>query len=170
MKIAEVMTRGTRTCAPLDPLNEAARIMWDEDCGCVPVVDPETHRLVGMVTDRDVCMAAYTKGRTLQQIPVHEVMAQQVVSCQAEDPVPVAHATMRKHQVRRLPVVEEGRLVGLVSLSDLARNATDSESGAPLVDVAETFASVSQPRRLVGLERKPAKHSPPPVREVALAR
>ena len=69
MRIGDLMTREVQCCAVGDSLNEAARIMWESDCGVVPVVDSE-HRVVGVVTDRDISMAAYTRGRTLQDVSI----------------------------------------------------------------------------------------------------
>ncbi len=95
--------------------------MWENDCGCVPVVDSAA-RVLGMVTDRDVCMAAYTRGQTLNHIPVSAAMSREVFACEPSDDLLDAQKVMRKHQVRRLPVNDsKGRLIGLLSLNDLAR-------------------------------------------------
>ena len=77
MRVEQLMTRTVETCEPHDTLVTAARIMWTRDCGCVPVVVPEEggHRVVGMLTDRDVCMAAYLQGRPLSEISVASVMS-----------------------------------------------------------------------------------------------
>jgi CBS domain-containing protein len=122
MKVEDLMTRQVHCCRRHDPLGEPARIMWERDCGCVPVLEADgSGRVVGMITDRDVCMAAYTKGRPLDQIGVEEVMSRRVVSCGPRDDVKEAEAAMQRAQVRRLPVVDaEGRLVGLLALADLA--------------------------------------------------
>src|SRR5690606_28351921 len=72
MQVRELMTRDVQVCGPRDDLNRAAQIMWDHDCGVVPVVDSE-RRPIGMVTDRDVCMAAYTQGKPLSAIRAEEV-------------------------------------------------------------------------------------------------
>jgi CBS domain-containing protein len=99
---------------------EAARIMWEHDCGIVPVVDAEG-RPVGIVTDRDLCMAAYTRNEPLSRMPVRDVMAREIHCCRTDDDESAVHAAMRAYQVRRLPVVDaDGRLQGIVSLNDLA--------------------------------------------------
>jgi CBS domain-containing protein len=151
MKIEQLMTRSVCTCEPEDSLFEAAQIMWDRDCGCVPVVRSEDggRRVVGMVTDRDVCMAAYTQGRSLDSMPVSRAMAAHVISCRSDDSTDVALAMLRAHQLHRLPVLDEqDHLVGIVSLADLAREArhghgrwaksvTDAQIGAALAAVSE---------------------------------
>ena len=120
MRVDELMTKPVATCMATDPLNRAAQIMWDQDCGCVPVLD-EHARPIAMITDRDVCMAAYTRGKPLGDIQVYEAMSSNVVACRAEDSVSSAEALMRGQQIRRLPVVNaEGRIIGILSLNDIA--------------------------------------------------
>ena len=102
MKVADSMTREVRACTVHDSLNAAARVMWEHDCGCVPVVDGQG-RLVGIVTDRDICMAAYTQGVPLEAIAVERVMAARVISCSRTDDLETAHRLMRKHEIHRLP-------------------------------------------------------------------
>jgi CBS domain-containing protein len=150
MNVERLMTKDVRTCRPEDGLTEAARAMWERDCGCVPVVD-ESHRVVGMITDRDVCMAAYTRGSRLQDIRIDEVMSRRVLSCQPDTPLADAEATMRSGRVRRLPVVDDaGQLLGLVSLADIAQEAArqhgarrrevkDAEVGATLVEITRPW-------------------------------
>lgn len=123
MKVQDVMTGAPCSCKPTDALVVAARIMWEDDCGCVPVVD-DHGALVGMVTDRDACMAAYTRGRRLDEIQVGSVMARQLCSCSPEDSLSEAERYMQEYQVRRLPVVDaHNRLVGVLSCNDLIRHA-----------------------------------------------
>jgi CBS domain-containing protein len=123
MKVASVMTKAVHTCRPDQDLNCAARIMWEADCGFVPVLDA-TGRVAGVVTDRDVCMAAYTRGLPLASVRVNEVMAKSVVTCSPEDDLAGVHSLMRRWRVRRLPVVDtSGKLAGILSLNDLARAA-----------------------------------------------
>jgi CBS domain-containing protein len=125
MRVEQVMTRNVQTCGPHDRLERAAAIMWDFDCGVLPVVaDEDPGHVVGMLTDRDVCMAAYTQGRTLREIPVASAMSQFLCSCRASDAVAVALKIMETNQVRRLPVVDaDEHLVGVLSLADLGREA-----------------------------------------------
>lgn len=129
MNVDQIMSRRVYTCSSADSLNTAARLMWEHDCGAVPVVS-ETGELVGIITDRDICMAAYTQGKGLQAIPVAAAMAHQVYSCKASDTIEAAEQMMRRHQIRRLPVVDGGkRLVGFVSLNDLALDANTRREG-----------------------------------------
>jgi CBS domain-containing protein len=120
MNVDQIMTRNVKVCHPQDLLNEAARIMWEQPCGAVPVVD-EQSRPIGFLTDRDICMAAYTQGKPLDALRVETAMARNVVSCKAEDDLRSAAKQMRDHRIRRLPVIDrDGTLVGLLSLDDLA--------------------------------------------------
>lgn len=144
------MTREVRACAIHDSLNAAARIMWDHDCGCAPVVDAHG-RLAGIVTDRDVCMAAYTQGLPLGAIPVERAMSARVVSCGRGDDLETAHRLMRAHEVHRLPVVDSrSRLIGILSLSDLVNHARGNDAARS--DAIEVLATLSAIRR----HREPA--------------
>jgi CBS domain-containing protein len=148
MKVNEVMTREVWTCRADDTANRAAQIMWEKDCGCAPVVDADG-RLVGMITDRDVCMGAYTQGRALGEIRVADVMSKDVHSCGSDATIDYAEKLMREHRIRRIPVVDfAGRPMGLLSLDDLAlevgRAGTKKE--LKVEDVALTLAAVCKPR------------------------
>jgi CBS domain-containing protein len=108
-------------CATHNTLNTAAQNMWDNDIGCVPVVDKD-RRVVGMLTDRDVCMAAYIQGAPLTGLLVTSAMSKQVFSCAPDDDIAAAEKLMREKQVRRLAVIDaQGRLAGIISLNDIAR-------------------------------------------------
>jgi len=129
MKVEQIMNRDVKTCRPQDSLNKAARIMWEEPCGAVPVVD-DLRRPIGFLTDRDICMAAYTQGRPLEEMRVEIAMAHKVVSCTAEDDLSSAAQLMRQNRTHRLPVIDrDGALVGLLSLDDLACEAARSLRG-----------------------------------------
>jgi CBS domain-containing protein len=145
MKVADSMTREVRACTVHDSLNAAARVMWEHDCGCVPVVDVQG-RLVGIVTDRDICMAAYTQGAPLEAISLERVMAARVISCSRTDDLDTAHRLMRKHEIHRLPVVDSrGRLTGILSLSDVVNQA--SQAGAASSEAVEIIATLSAIRK-----------------------
>lgn len=151
MRVEQLMTRDVRTCGPEDSSAVAAQAMWERDCGCVPVVDAQ-RRVVGMVTDRDICVAAWIKGRNLHEIGVREVMSEEVIACRIDEVAELAEALMREYGVRRLPVVDlEGKLAGLLSLADLACEAR-RENGRLWRDVdssgvALTLAGICQPRQ-----------------------
>jgi CBS domain-containing protein len=157
MTVGQLMRRQIRTCRPGDSLSVPAQIMWEEDCGCVPVVreqdDRETARLVGIVTDRDICMAAYTQGKTLDSIPVATVMGRDLATCVETDPIEVALSVLRTRQLHRLPVVQgDWELVGMLSLADIARESQREEAHAehPAVSpraVGDTVAVISATRK-----------------------
>lgn len=148
MKVKSIMTREIASCRPNDTMHTAARLMWDHDCGAVPVVDETTGKLEGIITDRDMCMAALLSNRPAHTIPVRDVMASEVCTCRENDDLRTVHAVMRDNLVRRLPVVDdEQRLVGLVSLNDLAVEAFGSGSAAAIrrqKEVARTLGAVSE--------------------------
>jgi len=150
MKIEKVMVKKVLSCIPEDDLRVPARAMWEGDCGSIPVVDSGS-RVVGMITDRDICMAAYTQGRRLEQILVQDVMSKGVTSCKTSDSLEQAEELMRRHKVRRLPVVDaEMHLVGLLSINDIARAAraqTLPARDASLRHVGQLLADVCEPRQ-----------------------
>jgi CBS domain-containing protein len=154
-KVRDIMQRDVATCHPWDTLNRAAQLMWEADCGAIPVID-EQGKLVGMLTDRDVCMAAYTRGLTLAELSVQSAMSEHPFSCTPEEPLTTLLSLMTTRQVRRVPVVSEsGRLVGIVSLADVARlaQAPSAESGEARSWVPGVLASISEPA--------PVNHRPP---------
>lgn len=147
--IRELMNPEVITCAPGDSLDTAARAMWEGDIGCLPIVD-EDRRVIGIITDRDACMAAYTRGQRLADIPIREVMSRNVVTCSPDEDLGAVEWRMAVAQVHRLPVVDAtGHLLGIVSMNDLARSASDLHEEARIV---ETLAHVSAPRH-AGLTR-----------------
>src|SRR5688572_12135499 len=122
MKAAELMTTGVRTCRENDRLSAAIQTMWDNDLGCLPVVDGGG-RLVGMVTDRDAAMALHFRGVAPWSVQVADVMARIVFSAAPEEDLRRALERMAAHQLRRMPIVEEdGRLAGILTLADLAQS------------------------------------------------
>jgi len=144
MKVEDVMTREVAECRPDDTLNVAAKIMWERDCGCVPVVDA-SGIVCGVITDRDVCMAAFTQGRPLHEIAVRSAMSKDPQSVRPEDSVEHAQELMRRSRVRRIPVLDEGHLLGMLSIGDLLRRTTHSHKhhGLRADQVVETLAVIS---------------------------
>lgn len=127
MKVQDLMSMSIATCSVNDTLESVAQKLWDHDCGCLPVVDREG-RPLAMITDRDVCMAAYTTGRPLAALRVGSAMSKLLASCRANEELAAAARRMAKRAVRRLPVVDgTGRLVGLLSLNDLATAIAEHE-------------------------------------------
>lgn len=147
MSIRDIMSQPAVTCQPIDSLNTAAQLMWEHDCGALPVIDDDGH-VVGMITDRDICMAAYTQGGTLRDVPVAQAMAKEVFSCQAEDALADVEQLMSEKQIRRVPVVNgDSRPLGVVSLNDIARFAASARRRNGIDrEVIETLAAISRPR------------------------
>ena len=153
MKVEDIMIRNVKCCAPADVLNHAAQIMWENDCGCVPVVDDDS-RTVGILTDRDICMAAYTQGRALKDIQVSSAMSREVFVCRSSDDLLTAQRLMRGHCVRRLPATDaDGKLMGIVSLTDIARALVGTSTGK--AQVATTVVAICAPHRLHGEHKLP---------------
>jgi CBS domain-containing protein len=152
MNVEQAMTKDVRVCGRSSSLNEAARIMWERDCGFVPVVEDDgSGRLVGVLTDRDLCMAVYTQGKRLSEIRAGEVMTRAVRSCHPGDSLEAVEGTMAAAQVRRLPVVDvSDHVVGVISLSDLARQVARAGRGARAAqsDIGETLGAISRPRQI----------------------
>jgi CBS-domain-containing membrane protein len=153
LRVDQIMTRNVRTCRRGDSLSAAARIMWEGDCGCVPVTEREDGgaRVVGMITDRDICMAGYLQGRPLSAIRIESAMARDVHSCRPTDSVAEALSMLRQHQLHRLPVVDNGgHLVGMLSLADAAREAVreHGRKGRDVTDarIAEVLEAICESR------------------------
>lgn len=115
------MTTDVGACSANDSLTKAAEVMWSKDCGVVPVIDAE-NRVVGLITDRDICIAAATKNRRISEIKAAEMLGDddKIISCPADDKAEDALKLMRKHKVKRIVVTgEDERLVGILSISDV---------------------------------------------------
>ena len=125
MRIRHVMTKEPRTCCPSDSAVKAASIMRDENAGVVPVVESEDSRnVVGMVTDRDLCMTIIAEGKNPSGVAVGECMTTKVVCCSPDDSVEKVTELMQENQIRRIPVVNaNGDLQGIVSLADIVGRA-----------------------------------------------
>lgn len=143
---ASNLMKPAHACRPEAALNEAARMMWELDCGSIPVVDAAGN-LVGIVTDRDICMAAYTRGQPLAALSVESVMSRETATVSPNDSLETITTLMRRRQIRRLPVVEHQRLVGIIALADIARHL-DSQAGhstVACVDLVHTLAAIAEP-------------------------
>ena len=139
MLVENLMTRQSQSCQPGDSLAHAAQLMWEHDCGCVPVCSGDgVQRVVGVITDRDICMDALFQGKALKDLRVGEAMSKSLTTCRPSDSLAQAERVMREARVRRLPVVNaDGALLGMVSLADLAREAV-REHALPRKEVTET--------------------------------
>jgi CBS domain-containing protein len=134
MKVSEVMTTGIETVRPDQQARDAARFMLQADAGSIPVTDGE--RLVGMITDRDIAVRGVALGYGPDTL-VSELMSTGVISAHADEQVEDVARKMGEAQVRRLPVIDdEERLVGIVSLGDLARQTDEQTAGHALEGVS----------------------------------
>ena len=146
MHIKDLMTHPVVTCPVDSTADLPARLMWDFDCGVIPLIDGDG-RLAGVITDRDLCMAALTQGKPLSDIRTASAMAKDVVRCHPDDGVEAVEHQMRDHQIRRVPVVDaEGRPVGLVAMNDLARLASHAKKSGVDRELVQTLAAVCRPR------------------------
>lgn len=134
--IREIMTSNPSTVEPGKSVVEAARIMKQEDAGVVPVT--ENGRLTGMVTDRDIAIRVVAEGKDPQSTTVREVASTDLVTIDPQQDLDEALRLMAKHQVRRLPVIEEdGRLVGVVAQADVARKGDDTKTGQVVQEISD---------------------------------
>jgi CBS domain-containing protein len=151
--VRTIMTADVATCSPGDTLHRAAQIMWDRDCGAVPVVDG-AGRPTGILTDRDLAMAAYTQGLPLVAIPVGRVVSGRIHSVLVTDAIDQVVAVMRAQRIRRVVVVDGNQKVaGIVALADIARYVSSLPHGrGEALVLAELVASLSE-RRSASNER-----------------
>jgi len=148
-RVEQLMCRNVATCRADDRLNVAAQIMWDRDCGVVPVTETgdDGERVVGILTDRDVCMAAYTQGLPLAEIPVSSAMSRRVEACAPTDALRDALRRMAAAQVHRLPVVDAlGRLVGLLSLTYVAHEDARGQRVVAASEIVRTVEAITASR------------------------
>ena len=152
LEVRDLMTARAAAVREDEPLSTVAKIMWDHDCGVVPVLDSQGERVVGVITDRDICIATWSRDASPSAIRAGDVMTREPHSCRAEDSVHVAENTMRTHQVRRLPVLDaNSRLVGILSVTDIARAAAQHSSARPGFEVSpnqviDTLAGITASR------------------------
>ena len=144
MKVQDVMTYDVQSCRPETNLAEAAMQMWVGDFGALPVVTA-AGKVVGMITDRDICIAAATKHRDPAHIRVKEVMSGKVYGCSCDTEIHEALKIMQQNQVRRLPITsaEDGTLQGILSMNDVALK-TQAGRGVELSaeDVEQTLRAI----------------------------
>jgi CBS domain-containing protein len=135
-KVADVMSRNVKLASPDDTVQQAARVMSEQDTGVLPV--GENDRLVGMVTDRDLAVRALAAGKDPSKTKLREVMSGEPLYVFEDDPVERAAASMAEQQVRRMPVLNrDKRLVGIVSVGDLAREALGAAAGQALSGISQ---------------------------------
>jgi len=155
MKVQDIMTSDVQCCGPDTNLAAAAKMMWDSDCGALPVLNVQG-QVMGMITDRDICMAAATKNKPASDIIVWETVSGKAHSCLMSDDVRTALDIMKREKVRRLPVVDEdGVLQGIIAMNDFVLLAGEAKGGkAPAIsyeDVVRTMKVISAHRALAGI-------------------
>src|SRR6185436_3228816 len=120
MKCKDVMTADPACCTASDTAMEAAQLMKNEDVGVLPVID-RMKKLVGTVTDRDLCLAVVAEGKEPRKVEVSECMSRDIITCRADDEIQTAERLMKQHQIRRIPVVNENNCcIGIISQADIA--------------------------------------------------
>ena len=147
MKVKDVMKTDVGFCSTEDNLKKTAEIMRFRDCGVVPIVDEEK-RVVGMLTDRDICLAVTARNRKASDVKTKELMSRSVVVCSADDKLEDALRKMRKHQIKRLAAVgEAGELVGVLSIADVLLSVRKDKHLKK--KVYATLEKISKPRPIV---------------------
>lgn len=149
MKIQDLMTRDVRVCLTGDNLSNAAQAMWEGDVGCLAVVDGEG-KLAGMITDRDIAMAAHLRGAPLWSVSVGDAMAKVVYTCRPEQKLEQVVELCIDKRIRRVPIVDgEGKLVGMVTLASLA-HALEADgkgkTGVSPKDVCRALSEITKRR------------------------
>ncbi len=149
MKVKKLMVAEPAFCDSKTDLASVAHLLWENDCGSLPVI-ADDHKVVGMITDRDICMAAATKHRPPGEITVGEVIDGSVYTCRLDTDLDEAMLTMKQKQVRRLPVVDaDGKLQGVLSLADIILSAEPHSAKAVKLSAAsimETLKAICSPR------------------------
>ncbi len=146
MKVKKIMTKDVGTCHASESLAKAVSIMWQRDCGIVPVVS-DSNSVMGMITDRDVAIAITSRNRPANEVLIDEVIKGQTISCAPDDSVQRVLKKMRKHKIKRLPVVKKtGELVGMVSIADVLNAKRNKAIQRQLI---KTLESISKPASIL---------------------
>lgn len=167
MKVREIMTSQLASAAPDTTAEELATMMRDMDTGAIPVVDGEELR--GIVTDRDIVLRCVATGGDPSEMTAEEIVSEDLETVQPDSDVEEAAKLMAKRQIRRLPVVQDGRLVGMVSLGDIAVKGEEEDAADALENVSEGVKATkvpqaarrAQPARAERHDARPAQHVAP---------
>jgi CBS domain-containing protein len=143
MKVRDIMTREVSCCTTGTNLATATEMIWTTDCGVLPVVDDG--KLAGIITDRDICIALGTQNRRATEVTAGEVATHDVQTCNSGNDVSSAMSIMRRAKVRRLPVVDDGKIVGILALNDIV-NAVDVSADINASEVIDTLKAVGERR------------------------
>jgi len=140
----DVMTENPACCTPETPLDEVAKLMREYDCGEIPVIDP-AEQPIGVVTDRDIVCRVVAEGKNPMAYPASICMSQPVVTVPTDALLTDVVAAMEKHQVRRVPVVDEhGRCVGMISQADVAWAGKEKEVAELVREVSRDTGEISR--------------------------
>lgn len=147
MNVESIMTKNVQVCRSNQTAQSALRLMRDHDCGCIPVVDHGV--VVGIVTDRDIALAAAEGDKSPSQLRLSQFMTNKVFVVGPDTPIAEAEAMMREQQIRRLPVVDQSsRPIGILSINDIARAGAaqhwKSDDGLTARNVASTLAAICE--------------------------
>lgn len=135
MKTKEIMTKAPACCSPDTKLDAVAKLMLEHDCGEIPICDGT--KLVGVITDRDIAVRGFAAGKNPLDTPVSSIMSGQPFTVDENSEIEAALELMENHQLRRVPVTREGKVVGIVSQADLV-------SILPSTKVVELLRAVSR--------------------------
>ena len=155
MKVEDIMTRDVQCCGPDTNLAAAAKMMWDSDCGALPILNVQG-QVMGVITDRDICMAASTKNRAPSAITAWETASGKAITCRLDDDIRTALDRMEQGKVRRLPVIDDDDVLqGILSMNDVVLAAGEhrgrSASEVSIEDVVRTLKSICAHRALAGV-------------------
>ena len=150
MRVRDVMPTDVKSCRPEDNLALIASMMWETDCGIVPAVGSDGEP-IGVVTDRDICIAVATKQRLASEIAASEIISPNIFSCSGDDQIRAVLGQMKQNKVRRLLVLDEdGKLGGIISLSDIILHCEPGKGkelpGFSYEDVISTLQSICKHR------------------------
>lgn len=143
MKVRNIVQHKAKVCYGDTSLAEAAAMMLEHNYGILPVVESMTGKLCGVITDRDICMGALTQSLPLERIPVRHCCSREIYSAKMDDDIEVVHDLMSKHRIRRVPIIaEDDRVIGLVSIDDLAIHACIVDKKSERKALTKTLAAV----------------------------
>ena len=145
MKARDIMTKNPACCTPDDTARDAARVMRERDCGSIPIIDPDSDEVIGMVTDRDLAIRLVAEGKSLDT-KLNELMTPTVSCCGPDDDIRDIEQTMSDVQVRRVPIVDaDGCCVGIIAQGDIAR-AAKRDARITEHEIAVVVEEISEPR------------------------
>jgi CBS domain-containing protein len=140
MNCKELMTPNPNVCTPSMTSEAAARIMGQENVGVLPIIDGTSKKLIGIVTDRDLCLGVIAKGKRPTEVTVSECMSTHLLTCGPQDDIQYCEQLMKQHQIRRIVVIDEhGCCMGIISQGDLALYIQRAE------EISDTLREVSKP-------------------------